>query len=446
MTVAATALAGALLAGCGSGDGGGAGTGPGHKGDSGVSANAAPVKLDVPSAYDGGKGWDQEIDWVAQDARADDDPVVTDGTTVAYIIRSGDGYAVQTRNGATGEVRWTSASYRAPVISTDDTRAVQAPRLTTIRQGGRTYIAAWAIGEQPGDALTKDKQVTQVNIYAADASGNSVTPLHSVSVPIDAYRGEAHVRDGGEGLLITWGGIAPDSAVVDMPTGKVKQYDDAGALFPNCSNCTNDSVVAATTKGPVVSGPSGGLDVPGGWSGKDNAPKGTSDGSGTLAGVQDGMFVAYWYSADGDAAAVWSAHDLQSGRLLASTACDNGTRYNEYTPVASPNGTYLAFGSVVFDVKTGKALCLAGDGSRRAIEIVSLADDGTAYGVTGAEDVLNKSAEVSTMPAVEVNVHTGSAKALLGGTMAPVATLDGGAVFTQRENGAGLRLSVRQKR
>jgi hypothetical protein len=30
--------------------------------------------------------------------------------------------------------------------------------------------------------------------------------------------------------------------------------------------------------------------------------------------------------------------------------------------------------------------------------------------------------------------------------MAPVATLTGGAVFTQRENGAGLRISFRQER
>jgi hypothetical protein len=189
------------------------------------------------------------------------------------------------------------------------------------------------------------------------------------------------------------------------------------------------------------------LAVPGGWSSKDNAPKGVNgEGNGTLAGVHDGMFVAHWNSSDGDAAAVWSAHDLQSGRLLASTACDNGSHYDKYSPVASPNGTYLAFGSVVFDVKTGKTLCLAGDNSRRSVEVVALADDGTAYGVTDANGSLDESAETSSKPAVELNVRTGSPKALPDGTMAPVATLTGGAVFTQRENGAGLRISFRQER
>ncbi|MFD1661011.1 hypothetical protein ACFSL4_23085 [Streptomyces caeni] len=432
MTVAATALAGALLAGCGSSDGGGTG----REGGSGGSAGAAPVKLAVPPEYDGARGWDQEIDWVSEDADAD--PVTTDGDTVAYIIRSGNGYVVQARDGATGKVRWTSAPYRTPVIDPDDVNAVQTPRLTTVRQGGRTYIVAWAIGEQPGDALTKSKQVTQITIFAADASGRSVAPLHRVSVPIDARRNQATVRDGGAGLLITWNRTEKHSAVVDMPTGTVRQYDNAGALLPHCSNCWNDSVVAVSPKGPVVTGASGGLDVPGAWSSKDNAPKGLSgEGNGTLVGVRGGMFVAHWRSNDGADAAVWSAHDLQSGRLLASTACDNGTRYDTYSAVMSPNGTYLAFGSVVFDVRSGKALCLAGDTTRRGIEIVALADDGTAYGVTDTE--------TATKPVVELRVSTGSPKALPGGTLAPVATVSGGAVFTRREKGSGLRLSVRKK-
>ncbi|MER6353235.1 hypothetical protein ABT186_15660 [Streptomyces sp. NPDC001634] len=438
MTVAATALAGALLTGCGSGDGGGTGTGPDHKGGSGASRGAAPVKLAVPPEYDGGKGWDQEIDWVPQDA--DVDPVTTDGETVAYIIRSGNGYAVQARDGATGKVRWTSASYRTPAVDSQDRIAVDTPRLTTVRQGGRSYFAAWAVGEQPGDALTKNQELTQINIYPADSSGSSVAPLHHVSVPVSTLRsGPVKVRDSGAGLLVMWNSTPPGSATVDAATGKVTGYDEEHPF--NCgSDCSFDGVVAVTRKGPVVNATSQGFLVPGGWTSSDIAPKNVNDG--TFFGVDHGMFVVHWRSAD-----VWSVHDLQSGRLLASTACDNGLEYNEYSPITSPNGTYLAFGSVVFDVKTGKGLCQAGDKTRRSFKIAALADDGTAYGVPDDETRYGVAKDTpGPTPVVELNVSTGSPKALPQGTLAPVATLNGGAVFTQRENGAGLRLSVRQKR
>ncbi|MEU6478957.1 hypothetical protein ABZ858_19115 [Streptomyces sp. NPDC047017] len=445
MTVAAAALAGMLLAGCGKGDGGSSGAGEGRQG-AGAGGSAAPVKLSVPPAYDGAKGWDQEIGWVPRDADAD--PVATDGKTVAYIIRSGDGYAVQARDGATGKVRWTSAPYRTPPAEDRHAQwAMLTPRLTAVRQGGRTYFAAWAVGEQPGDALTKSQEVTQIGIYPADASGGSVEPLHDLSVPDDGLRsGLIRVRDSGAGLLITWETADEHSVAVDAVTGAVKRYDDANGL-PGCSDCWDSAVVAVTTKGPVVSGRPGGLTVPGGWTGKDIAPKNVKDGeTGTLTGVNDGVFVARWRQAtdtDGTDAPVWSVHDLESGRLLVGAECDNGRDDDDArTLVRSPNGTYAAFGSVVFDVKAGRTLCLTGEGNRRTIEVVALADDGTAYGVTGTDI----SAEVSTRPAVEVNVGTGSPRALPEGTLAPFATLPGGAVFTQRENGAGMRLSVRRKR
>ncbi|MGW7818748.1 hypothetical protein ACWGLF_11525 [Streptomyces puniciscabiei] len=76
--------------------------------------------------------------------------------------------------------------------------------------------------------------------------------------------------------------------------------------------------------------------------------------------------------------------------------------------VTSPNGTYIASGSVVFDVKTGKGLCLAGDTANRTLQVASLADDGTAHAVNDIYDGIDGTTEISSMPAAELNVRTGS--------------------------------------
>ncbi|MHC3452361.1 hypothetical protein [Streptomyces prasinus] len=436
----AVILAGVLVAGCGAdGDGGPDKSGAGR----GEGAHGSLAKLTVPAAYDSGRGWDQVLDWVPEDAAAD--PVATDGETVAYLVRSGDGYAVQARDGATGEVRWTGAPYRTPPMAPDAPGAVEIPGVGIVRQGGRTYVVVWATGERTGDALGKSEDVVQVGIYPADASGGSVAPLHRVSVTVDTQESAVEVRDSGAGLLIMWRDAGHHSAALDMESGKVTRYDGAAALIPGCESttCLDSRAVAVTVKGPVINGAQGGMGVPDGWRGEDVAPEGVEAGrtfvsgeqNGTLTGVHDGRFVARWRQAGDSGASVRSAHDLADGRLLASTACEEDGQEPELPPAASPNGAYLAQGTVLFDVKAGKGLCLAGDETRRSVRIGAVSDSGTAYGVTYPES--------SARSVVELDASTGSPKVLPEGTLLPAATLDGAALFTQRENGTGLRLSVR---
>ncbi|MDX3690712.1 hypothetical protein PV726_10340 [Streptomyces europaeiscabiei] len=175
----AVTLAGVLLAGCSADGDGGSDTGKGDKG----SGTPAPslAELTVPSAYDGAKGWDQEIDWVPENTKSQM-PVTTDGNSVAYILRSDDGYTVQVRDSATGKVRWTSARYQVPAAITDEPNlgysedSSELPQVTVVRQGGRTYLAAWAHGTQEGDALTESQEVVQINLYEMDGSGSSAAP------------------------------------------------------------------------------------------------------------------------------------------------------------------------------------------------------------------------------------------------------------------------------
>ncbi|WP_149826076.1 hypothetical protein [Streptomyces tailanensis] len=90
--------------------------------------------------------------------------------------------------------------------------------------------------------------------------------------------------------------------------------------------------------------------------------------------------------------------DLNTGRLLASTACGEGDTGDVADAVASPNDRYLGLNSVIFDVKSG--LCLQGDDTRRTINIRSLLNDGIVYGQTDADN--------GGKSAIELNVNTNS--------------------------------------
>ncbi|MDX3690711.1 hypothetical protein PV726_10335 [Streptomyces europaeiscabiei] len=189
----------------------------------------------------------------------------------------------------------------------------------------------------------------------------------------------------------------------------------------------------------------GGFGVKGGWASQGIAPKGADPGkvssggyvSGAFAGVDNGEFLATWQAADGTDTRYWSAHDLNSGRLLASTECDARGTENVTDAVTSPDARYLALNSVVFDVRSGTALCLEGDGTRRTISIRALTDDGIAYGETDAES--------GAKPVIELKVSDGKPKVLPEGTQLPAGILKDAALFTLRENGAGLLISVRRK-
>jgi hypothetical protein len=431
-TALAVALSAVLIAGCGSGGGADSG-GKTHGGANGGEdrASDAPAPLAVPAAYDGGKGWDQVLEWVPENG--DGEPVATDGETVAYVIRSGEGYAVQARDGATGKVRWTSASYQVPVVEPDSR---DIPQVTMVRQGDRTYVAAWAVGAE--DDPLSNEHVLEIGVYPADASGDAVAPLHELSFPVSRYGGDLEMGDSGAGLLLE---LDEASAAVDLESGKVTRYDDPTALLPDCDTCTaGETVAAVAPDGPVINGTDGGMGVPDGWKGDEVAPQGVEAGptfvsgeqNGTVTGVHSDKFLAYW---KGAVSGTWvrTAHDLADGRLLATTEC--GLSSGDHPVVASPNRAYLAQVDVLFDLKAGKGFCLAGDGSRKSVVIDAVSDDGTAYG--------RADAVVDDGIPVEVDAATGKAKALPEGTLPVTAALEGGALFVQRLDGGGASVSVR---
>ncbi|MGW8762477.1 hypothetical protein ACWGN5_08265 [Streptomyces sp. NPDC055815] len=184
-----------------------------------------------------------------------------------------------------------------------------------------------------------------------------------------------------------------------------------------------------------------GFGVDGGWhsatvtpSGVDATLKGDSDSTGsweTPNGRVDGAagpyLMAGWYTAAGNPAS--AVHEPATGKLRATTPCEStGTPYNlrapkradqhETPPGLSPNGDYLVKGGSVFDLKTGQGHSVGEGKGAKKITLISVDDDGTAYGLTGREGT------EGIMP-VSVSAKTGTAKPLPVATTMPDAVAKG---------------------
>lgn len=458
----AAVVAGLVLAGCGgcaeSAQPEKAADASDPKGDGRSGGSLAG--LTVPAGYDAGRGWDQELGWVEEGAETAPVAVAPGSGTVAYVVADQAEMYVQVRRATTGKVLWTSAAWTPPG-SLDDSAgydpALTAPAsVTAVSAGGREYFVAWAHGLAGRDELHDGKEIVQAEVYAADASGNSVAPLHSVDVPVEARngtaQGEAVVRDGGAGRALV-SGADGYAAAIDVTSGKVTTYDDKAG-----------SVVGMSEQGPVANASGGGFGVSGGWSSADVAPEGAaaeqSAGfgadllNGTALTVADGKVVASWTPSgggneDGGEETVRTVHDAATGKVLLRAECRDRTLTqtfdNDDTVLgdsvlasASPNGRYLSYGWMLFDLQKGSAVCLAkgvgGDEGRKDMLIDSVRDDGTAYGTVPGSD---------PRVAVEIPASTGTPKALPTGTETPAYTPAGAGIFLTWIEGGGIRVSGR---
>ncbi|MEU6116074.1 hypothetical protein ABZ840_16290 [Streptomyces sp. NPDC047117] len=455
-------LAGAFITGC-TDTGSVAGKAAGKKKPS--SPSAAPmVEISAPSGYRSTEGWQQKLTWLPENSH--NVPVAASAETgkVAYLTAVDEaGYAVQVRDATTGAIEWTGKPWAPPIslYEDPDSSRYQAgepelPGVTTVHQGGRDYVVAWAHGVRGKDELTSGKEVVELEIFPVDASGKNVAPTHRVSVPLKDHDGstsvgadpeDLRVQDGGAGLVLTWRGYSAFSASVDMASGKVTDYGNGSKLGTECGTGTCPAWVAATTAGgPVaVSEMNGGFGVPKRWNSQDVTPDGAATGhlrsnnhlNGDVIGTVGTHLVASWTPKGEEQGAdrVWSVHDSANGRVQASTTCssgDVGALGGKDGPrsVASPDGRYVAYGSVVFDLREHKGVCLAGDSQRKGILVSAVRDDGTAYGTVPAADTEGTVAQV--------RVADGTAKALPIGTEIPLQPMKNSGLFVTPNNGGGL--------
>ncbi|MGW3202958.1 hypothetical protein [Streptomyces sp. NPDC001135] len=190
---------------------------------------------------------------------------------------------------------------------------------------------------------------------------------------------------------------------------------------------------------------SGGFGADGGWysatvtpPGVDSVLKGESAGTGAwetpngrIDSATGDYLIAGWYTTSDKP--ISAVHDLATGRLRATAPCETiGTPYDlrapkwpdpyDTPPGLSPNRDYLVEDGGVFDLKTGKGHCVGEGKDAKKVTLVSVGDDGTAYGLTEQEGT------DGNMP-VSVSAETGVAKPLPVATTTPDAVAKGAGVF-----------------
>ncbi|MFJ4776336.1 hypothetical protein [Streptomyces sp. NPDC088762] len=456
----AAALLALVTTGCSSGTGT---TGDKPLGWPDGAKTAAPLtKLSVPSSFDTSQGWDEVLSWVPQSATTLPVTVVPRSQAVAFMLAASNGYTISAR-GSDGKLAWRSAPWSAPTplaeAQTSSNGPTEIPDVTGVEIDGHGYVVAYAHGLRGKDQLHEGAEIVRLAIFPADAKGESVKPLREIDVPVLADPGEIHVQATGGRLLVTWGeeGTFPNrGALVDVTSGEVAVQEDADRLLTQCRTapmCNTSRVVAATADGPLVAMGGGGFGIPGRYFSDTLTPEGVGAKSGFMGfwngsvyGVAAGHALISWQAASAGDIPVWAVHDLRTGAPQARLVCGQEVARSDkpgrdYPVVSSPRGHYLAAGSVVFDLKNKRGICLQGDGNRKTIAVVSIQDNGTAFG-----GVLDTSAGGTNVFAqLDLSTPSGNATPLETGTEVPYYhTTDGAGVFLTRNDDKSLRVSVRE--
>jgi hypothetical protein len=447
--VVGIALTVLVLAGCGGG--GSPDTEDENKGSAIPSAAASSrlkgpsVLLRVPSRYDAKQGWQHTLDWMPENYSAQ--PLVAVGArsgVVAYVDTTEDGYVVQVRDASTGTVRFTSRPWEPPAPLESGGllgQSVQLPSVVTTVQGGREYVVLWAHGEVGGDALDKGEQSVRLLVYPSGASGSAVAPTREIDIPVDVLAlGEDHLQVGdfGTGLEVHWESENTDRKAVAV--------DVTNGTFDRCADACADGVGRVRTdKGWVVSDYSHDtVSMPGAWDIRDAAPPGAEypkdEANGEFVAVVGGRLFTRWQAGSGSVTHPLTAlHDATTGKVEASIVCD---RPGGRGAVVSPDGRFVAVGTVAFDLQRRSGFCLdAGEERKASVYIRSIADGGAAYGTL--DDTRHDSERTA-----EVDLSTGTAapRLLPEGTLVPDLTLKNVGVFLTPSQTSGLLVSVLRAR
>lgn len=456
-------LAVTLAAGCSGAD---AGDGKGENGavvrpDTAKQPAKPPAELSVPGQYDGSMGWDEILPWVPESVGTPPVTVVPRTEVVAMMYANSDGYTVQTKAAGSGKTGWSSVPWKTPARIDGTEADEEIPDLVGVELDGRGYVIAYAHGMSGKDELHEGTEVVRLAVFPADASGSDVKPLREVDVPVSADANEFRVSADGGRLLVGYGdhGKYPRSAVaVDVTTGSVTPYEEPDKLLPECAQprgCSGSRVIAVTPDGPLVSMDGRyGFGVPGRWFSDSLRPDGVPPESGILRkrtgrayGVAAGRLLASWDSGS-SRPTTWSVHDVRTGAVLARTECATSETIDilseapDHSTVASPSGRYLAAGPVAFDLERKQGICLAGDGDRKTIDVDSIRDDGTAYGMV--EEEVGSDTEPAVAE-VDLTSASGEAEVLGVDVEIPLVTDVGGSgLFLTRDEQEQLRVSLRR--
>ncbi|MFF3729089.1 hypothetical protein ACFYXM_01820 [Streptomyces sp. NPDC002476] len=396
-----------LLATCGSGgkkDG---------KADKKVKTSATPVtQLTVPSAFETEHGWELV-------GTSPDHAISRETGRLAYLVRVSDTkFQLRTIDSKTGQSGWHGESWRPPSPQ-------RFPRLLTATADDREYFVTWSYGKVGENALTPADTIVSMDVYNAQDGSRRRVEVPWSTVPT--------VSATGPGILISDG--RTNSAVVDPATGRVSQVTAAQLKYPKgCPACKQlTEVRGLAQKGLLVSG-SKEFWVQDGWFSRDVAPKGTDRRSGIPTSVIRGLLLAKWQLAKGAKRAathdLWTVHDLETGKALASVECSKpAIKPGQYPQLAAaPSAGSVVAGPLAFDLVTHRGFCFEGTDGSKPLTLVSVNDEGIAYGAASARNAGDVLAGGGAP--VAVAVRSGSTGALPSNVRVPGAvTSDGVGLF-----------------
>ncbi|MCX4821487.1 hypothetical protein OG883_16595 [Streptomyces sp. NBC_01142] len=413
---------------------------------------ALTSEITPPPGFASEKGWEVRADWMPE-GQPFPYAVSAKGDTIAYLDKTTQGYVLKVREAMSGRLLSTSKPWKAPELTEEQTEdpsgLLTVPRVSLITGGEREYFAVWAYGKKSKDQLHNTKEVISAAFYPADASGD-IGPSGTADVGASAEDSatDVNVFPGAGGLVVI---PRSEDAVLLSPEGKVthgiakvKLGGKPSDLDINIAIPSPDGLV---TNGKLEQGgsASGGFGIDGGWHSTTVIPPGASavlkgesastgpweTPNGRINSATGNHLIAGWYTtADSPMSAV---HDLATGKLRATASCEiHGTPYDLRAPEQadpyetpaslSPNGQYLVKDRSVFNLKTGKGHCIGGGEDAKRITLISVGDDGTAYGLT------ERSGPEGNMP-VSVSAETGAAEPLPVATTTPDAVAKGAGVF-----------------
>ncbi|MFG2402733.1 hypothetical protein ACGFR8_00100 [Streptomyces brevispora] len=360
-----------LLATCG---GGGGGDDGGAKKP--VKKSTGPAtQLPVPPAYTTQRGWELI-------GTSPDYAVSRTTGRLAFLVRAtGDQYRLRTIDSETGRAGWSGEKWRPPAVK-------HFPKLLTLTTDDHEYFVTWSYGKIGENALTPADTIVSLDVYGVENGTRRRVDVPWGSVPT--------VTTTGPGILISDG--RTNSVVVAPETGRITKVPATSLKYPKgCASCRQlTEVRGLTSKGLLVSGARE-FWVQGGWFSRNVAPRDADPRSGIPTSVAPGLVLAKWKLAKKVKGAaihdLWTVHDAETGKPLASVACHKPAIEPGQYPqaVVSASGGYLVAGNLAFDLSARKGHCFEDASGAKSLTLASVTDDGTAYGATSvrnAADVL----------------------------------------------------------
>lgn len=351
------ALAGGLAAACGDDGAEGGDERQSTKSASTPTPTPPKTQLSVPARYDTSRGWETNHSGLY--------PLPLSKTIAVYQGSETEGRFI-VHDIATGKVLWSTAKMTVEEGWVMDGLSVTA--------GDREYLVITSSGITDEDVVNKGRTVTRLDIFDVNKdSGNVVKPTRHVEVD-----GRLQARDGGAGILLEHevGTGEDDFVVVDPASGATETYDPPFDPPASCEECKGGELVGLTPSGPLFHSYS--LDLfwqLDGWVSRDVLPGGDSH---SVRQADEDHLVTGW---PGEAGDVWAVLDSTTATVEAEVECpaDAAVPPDEVGEL-SPNGRYLDFDYVVFDLEQGTGRCFAETEETKAIQFTTVLDDGTAFG------------------------------------------------------------------